>query len=103
MDIYGITEQEENAFEMKLKQTNNLSRYYYSRLEIDIRVNKDKTIIRRSVYNIFALLGDIGGFYGLFVSIATTLLSIINFQKPENILASNLFFSMKGVKKVSDL
>ena len=79
MDIYGVTEQEENAFEMKLKEFYNLSQYYETRLEIDIRVNRDKTIIRRSVYNIFALLGDIGGFYGLFVSIATTLLGVINF------------------------
>lgn len=79
MDIYGVTEQEENAFEMKLKEFYNLSKFYYTRVEIDIRVNRDKTIISRSVYNIFALLGDIGGFYRLFVSIATTLLGVINY------------------------
>ena len=64
---------------MKLKSAANLSQYYLTRLEIDIRVNLDKTVIRRSVYNIFALLGDIGGFYGLFISIVTALLSVLNF------------------------
>ena len=64
---------------MKLKSADNLSSFYRTRLEMDIRVNKDRTKIQRVVYNTFALLGDIGGFYGLFVSIATALLGIINF------------------------
>ena len=79
MDIYGVTEEEDNAFEMKLRAAENLGQYYETRLEIDIIVNKDRTKIQRAVYNTFALLGDIGGFYGLFVSIASTLLGIINF------------------------
>ena len=79
MDIFGITEQEDNAFEMKLKSAENFSQFYLTRLEIDIRVNLDKTMIRRSVYNTFALLGDVGGFYGLFISIATALISVLNF------------------------
>ena len=79
MDIYGVTEEEDNAFEMKLRAAANLGEYYETRLEIDIIVNKDRTKIQRAVYNTFALLGDIGGFYGLFVSIATALLGIINF------------------------
>ena len=87
---------------MKLKSTENQSVFYETRLEIDIRVNRDKNIIRRSVYNTFALLGDVGGFYGLCVTIAATLLSMINFQKPENLLAKNLF-SIHEENKVSDL
>ena len=79
MDIFGITEQKDNAFEMKLKKGENLSHFYTSRLEIDIRVNQDKSVIRRSVYNTFALLGDVGGFYGLVLSIVTALLSVLNF------------------------
>ena len=79
MDIYGITEEEENAFEMKLATVENVSSYYETRLEIDIRVNKDRNVIRRSVYNTFSLLGDVGGFFGLCTSIASALLGIINF------------------------
>ena len=79
MDIYGITEEEENAFEMQLVNVENASNYYETRLEIDIRVNKDRNIIRRSVYNTFSLLGDVGGFFGLCTSIASALLGIINF------------------------
>ena len=64
---------------MKLRSADNLSNWYETRLEVDLHVNKDRTKIQRAVYNTFALLGDVGGFYGLFVSIATTLLGIINF------------------------
>ena len=41
--------------------------------------------------NTFDLLGKVGGVEGLLSSIAVTLLSIINFQKPENKLVSNLY------------
>ena len=79
MDIYGVTELTEKAFEMKLKSSENRSSFYDTRLEVDIKMNPDLTIIRRSVYNTFALLGDVGGFYGLLFSISTSLLSIINY------------------------
>ena len=64
---------------MKLKTTDNIVFDYNTRLEIDMRVNIDRTIIERSVYNSFHLASDIGGFYGLLASFATTLLSFINF------------------------
>ena len=54
-------------------------------------MNKDLIQIERSVYNTFHLLGDIGGLYGLFVTFASSLLGIINFQKQENQLSSRLF------------
>ena len=48
-------------------------------------------------------MGDVGGFYGLCVTVAATLLKIINFKKPENFLANNLFFSVQKKNKVYDL
>ena len=44
-------------------------------------MNKDVVSADREVYNFFMLLGDVGGFYGLFVSVAATILSVINYQK----------------------
>ena len=37
------------------------------------------------------LLGDVGGLFGLFVSVFAALLSIINYQKSDNLIVSDLF------------
>ena len=58
-------------------------------------MNRDLLNIERSVYNIFMMLGDIGGLYGLFVSFASIVLGYINFQKLENQLAARLFKQSK--------
>ena len=42
------------------------------------------------------LLGDVGGLSGLFVSIASSLISILNYQKADNILVSNLYRAEKA-------
>lgn len=44
-------------------------------------MDMDTTIVTRSVYNLFMLLGDVGGIYGILVYIASTILSVITFQK----------------------
>ena len=54
-------------------------------------MDKDVDSVERSVYNLFMLLGDVGGLYGIFVSIAATLLGILNYQKFDNLLAADLF------------
>ena len=41
------------------------------------------------------LLGDVGGLFGLFVSIASSLLSILDYQKADNILVSDLYQAEK--------
>ena len=37
------------------------------------------------------LIGDVGGFYGLFVSISVSILSVINYNKSEKFLIGDLF------------
>ena len=39
--------------------------------------DRDVIKIERTVYNAFMLLGDVGGLFGLIVSIASTLLNIL--------------------------
>ena len=54
-------------------------------------MDKDVYAVERSVYNFLMLLGDVGGLYGIFVSIAATLLGILNYQKFDNLLVADLF------------
>ena len=54
-------------------------------------MDRDVKTIKRQVYNSFMLIGDVGGFYGLFVSISFSILSVINYNKSENILIGDLF------------
>ena len=61
-------------------------------------MDKDVDSVERSVYNFFMLLGDVGGLYGIFVSIAATLLGILNYQKFDNLLAADLFREKNHVK-----
>ena len=37
------------------------------------------------------LLGDVGGLFGLFVSLFSTILGVTNYQKSDNLLAFDLF------------
>ena len=62
-------------------------------------MNLDLIKVRRSVFNTFALLGDIGGFYGLFVSIFASLHSFINYNNSENELIKKLYKSSSGKKE----
>ena len=48
-------------------------------MEFRFQMNNDVTLVERNVTNTFMLLGNVGGLYGILVSIASTLLSIINF------------------------
>ena len=78
MAIETMTEIEESGFITEVHRTSTLYEnstiagftYYYDR---------DVVKLERSIYNTFMLLGDVGGLFGLFVSIASSLLSILNF------------------------
>ena len=54
-------------------------------------MNRDVITVKRQVYNSVMLLGDVGGLFGLFVSVASTIIGIANYQKSDNLLASDLF------------
>ena len=62
-------------------------------------MDHDIEIIERQVYNVFMLLGDIGGFAGLLYSIIASILSIITFQNPENYLVNKLYKSHQQTEK----
>ena len=95
MAIDGITEVEARGFEIVEDKVKHKWQEYYNRLDLVFMMNKDLVRIERQVLNTFDLLGNVGGVQGLLTSIAVSILSIINFQKPENKLVSNLY----GVKR----
>ena len=65
----------------------------YSRFKIRIELDRDVTYIHRQVYNSFMLLGNVGGLYGILLSIAASFLSVINYGKSENYLIADLFMT----------
>ena len=54
-------------------------------------MNRDVVTVKREVYNYFMLLGDVGGLFGLFVSVFATILGVTNYQKSDNLIVSDLF------------
>ena len=67
---------------------------------ITIQMDLDTQTINRSVYNTLNLLGDIGGFYGLFAAFGTFILGILNYNKSDNYLAQDLFLFENKKEKV---
>ena len=65
-------------------------------------MDRDVTTVSRKVYTFFMLLGDVGGFYSLFVSIAATILNVVNYQKQENLLVSDLYKHETQAKEPSE-
>ena len=60
-------------------------------LELFLTASKDVFMIERSVFTFFDLLGNVGGLYGILLSIAASLNNFFNFQKTENYLAQFLY------------
>ena len=54
-------------------------------------LNKSVTKIERTVYSIFMLFGDIGGLYGLLVSLSSVIVGLVSFQSLENQLVGQLY------------
>ena len=62
MDIIGLTDKEDELFTIENDAVESRTTSPNARLEYEIFYSRDITKIERSVYNLFMLLGDIGGF-----------------------------------------
>ena len=60
-------------------------------IEFDFFFDRNLYQMSRTVYNSYMMLGDIGGLFGLLFSISSSILGVINYQKSENILVSDLY------------
>ena len=65
-------------------------------------MSEDMIMIERTVFNVFTLLGDIGGFYGLLISIFATIHGILNYNKTENYIVQQLYRSEGEEKSRSE-
>ena len=59
-------------------------------------LNKSVTKIERTVYSIFMLFGDIGGLYGLLVSLSSVIVGLVSFLSLENQLVGQLYLYDNG-------
>ena len=48
--------------------------------------------ISRSVFNFWDVISDVGGFYGVLVSVCASIISVLTYQKPVKYLSSQLFW-----------
>ena len=62
-------------------------------------MDNDVEAVDRSVFNLFVLLSDVGGLYGLFISGVSTILAIRNFQKSYNFLVDHLYLRQMPTNK----
>ena len=62
MDIIGLTDKDDELFTLENDAVESRTTSPNARLEYEIFYSRDITKIERSVYNLFMLLGDIGGF-----------------------------------------
>ena len=65
-------------------------------------MSKDVIKVERTVYNSLMFLGDVGGFYGILISLVFQFLSLTHFQKMENTLTSYLFLARSNEPLKSD-
>ena len=56
----------------------------------------NKTIIERSVYNCFMLLGDVGGVSGFLAYFCSLLVSILTFKNSTNHITNKLYIDSNG-------
>ena len=93
IDLTGVTDKESEYFHIEEDSKVSRTTSDNTRLELEIFLVRDLRVIDRSVYNLFMFLGNIGGLSSILFSLCAFLMGIINFQFPENYLASQLFSS----------
>ena len=86
MSIQALTEVEEEFFSIEYGQKTSRTDSFNTRYQLEFYFDHDVTKIERVVYNSFMLLGDIGGFYGILVSVFALINRLLNYQNAENYL-----------------
>ena len=79
MAISDLTTVEEPFFSVEFQGTQNYLFPEDVRMIFTFELDDNVQIIQRDVYNIFMLLGDVGGFSGLLVSLGSFFVGILNF------------------------
>lgn len=95
MSIEDITAIEESFFSIEQVQTENIlfrdAGSYNVRLALFIQLDDTVNFIDRDVYNVFMLLGDVGGFSGLLYATSGVIVSYFSFYNAENYVVASLY------------
>ena len=80
MQINNLTEVEEPFFQIEQETVYNTGFTQFNRrLQVDLHLDAEVTLINREVYNLFMLLGDVGGLSGFLLATGSVLMSVIDF------------------------
>ena len=97
MQINNLTEVEEPFFQIEQETVYNTGFTQFNRrLQVDLNLDAEVTLINREVYNLFMLLGDVGGLSGFLLASGSVIMSVINFQKAENFVVDKLFLASEA-------
>ena len=91
MAINGFTNDLDTLYSTGRASQSSNTEAYNTRYSVIFELDNDVQVIDRSVFNLFVLLSDVGGLYGLFISAISTILIVINYQKADNFLVDNLY------------
>ena len=91
MPLEALTEVEEEFFSIEVGKTSSRTDSFHTRYQLEFYFDHDVTQIERVVYNSFMLLGDIGGFYGILVSVFSLINSLLNYHNAANYLVEQLY------------
>ena len=93
MAISGVTDKNIDFFHVHEYATSTQTYEFRTLLMLDYHMNLDLISHSRSVFTFVGVLGEVGGLYGLLISVASTCLSYATFQRAENYLVSQLYHS----------
>ena len=90
--LAGQTENNYNFFTLEESVTNELlDQNFYTMFKIVIRTDETQYTTRRSIFTFWTLLSEVGGLYGILFSGFSYVSSIFSFNKPENMIANELY------------
>jgi hypothetical protein len=79
MHISGLTDDSLTLYSMEKAEQSTHYESFLTRFKINIMMHDDVREINRSVLNMFIVLSDVGGLYGILVSSFSTILLIFNY------------------------
>ena len=88
LSLADLTEEKDSFFSFEELSFETHRIFFREATNIRFTVSNDLTEYRRSVYNLFLLLGDVGGFAGMLFVVGQGVMSVLNYQRLDNYMVS---------------
>ena len=102
ISISGISEVEETFFSLVKRDQGSRAGSYNGRLQIVYGMNLDAEKVCRQVYTFWTVVGEVGGLSGVLIYLTAKILSVLNHNKSDNHLVSQLFRTSDPDASVTD-